>query len=1010
MTDKIPQNTTNTTPEPVVTVGTLDIPAWLFDLYLDESGRLLESLKQEITYIRTEGVTRDLVRICHTLGSISKTVGINSTARLGYAIEEVLELFNDGGLLPGETEIVNEVPDEVCASSICAASRELASHIADIQHKKLPPESAWVKKLEETIRQFRGDKKCPTESKSASLENLFSESDPSGNSSGGEEIPDWLSDLEKISEDAIFIPAAQRSVKSTTGGERACPFTADALPERLSTLAIGDEFEDDIDESIMGIFVDEASEIFSELYRRLETWQNTPDDKAFAKRTLHTLKGSSRMAGCMRFGAFIHNVEFAVESGLWGYGLPQDLLSVTDIISAEVDNLRQFGVAKTATYPASTHQDEMRMDEDFSLESITSPTHQEQDGVKKTVAIKTAEKESLRVSAQRMDAVSTNIFNTGVINQRMLSALKRANFSLSEMGRVVASLKNLVSDIELESDFRLQSGGYSGQKIETRFDALEKDRYGKLQELTRKASEGVSDLASERSVTEALTLDAMDLAVEQDFIIDDMRTDMIQSRVMKTSTLRTRFEKLIRQTCRDVGKQAHLLIRGDSDVDSGLLNRIVAPIEHILRNSITHGIETPDARLLAGKPEAGTVILNIFQQSNETHFEISDDGAGINRQAVEEKARARGIIGANEKISQERANALILESGLSTADKVTQAAGRGVGMDVARSDIRDMGGWLKISSTQGKGATFKISIPSYLSMISMAQVRVAHHLYGIPSSTVRSAQVFGAEAMRAAYISGMIVPQTENGMFEAMPGAREAAPVPIFYLGDLMGLGRSMEIGRNNFILFVVDGEKMIAVHVDGIEDEVRLPVKRLSSVINNLPGLVGASILSDGRPIIMINPSELAISATAMATNIPVEKIRTANDIIVMVVDDSITVRKVTENNLRRAGYNVILARDGLDAMEELRHNKPDIILTDIEMPNMDGFDLVNEIKTNQELFEFNGKIRNIPIIMISSRAVEKFKDHADRLGVNRYMGKPYNEEALVDAIRELTETAVAA
>jgi chemosensory pili system protein ChpA (sensor histidine kinase/response regulator) len=346
---------------------------------------------------------------------------------------------------------------------------------------------------------------------------------------------------------------------------------------------------------------------------------------------------------------------------------------------------------------------------------------------------------------------------------------------------------------------------------------------------------------------------------------------------------------------------------------------------------------------------------------------------------LRDKALAKGLLKPDEAASDERLAQLVLTSGISTAAEVTQVAGRGIGMGVVNGEVAALGGRIEISSRQGQGTQFTIHLPLTLALTHVLMVRSGAATYAIPSATVEQVRQVKPAELAQIYRDRQIEWQGHA--------------YPLHYLPHLLGdSARAPENLRHNPLLLLRSGEQRIALHVDGLLGNQEAMVKHTGPQLAQLPFVAGATVQGDGAVALILNPVQLAQRAVALpADEAAPEQAHTQP--LVMVVDDSLTVRKVTTRLLTRAGYRVAIAKDGVDALEQLGATLPDVMLLDIEMPRMDGFELTQHLRRD-------ARTQQLPIIMITSRAADKHRDHALQLGVNAYLGKPYQEDELLREI----------
>lgn len=461
----------------------------------------------------------------------------------------------------------------------------------------------------------------------------------------------------------------------------------------------------------------------------------------------------------------------------------------------------------------------------------------------------------------------------------------------------------------------------------------------------------------------------------------------MRTRMLPFDSLVPRLRRVIRQAAAETGKQAQLRVEGaQGELDRNVLERMTAPLEHMLRNAIAHGLETPQARLAAGKPEEGSIRIAVRREGAEVVLQVSDDGAGLNRAAIRARGIERGLISADAELTDAELYQLIMQPGFSTAETVSRLAGRGVGMDVVASEVRQLGGSIDIASRPGAGTTFTLRLPQTLAVTQAVFVKIGETEYAVPIAAVRGVGRIAREELAQA------------GAVYRYGGEDYA----LHDLGVLVGTAPAKAEGHLQMpLLLVGSGELRAAVAVDQVLGSREIVVKTGGPQLASIPGIFGATIMGDGRVVVILDVAPLvrrqatlaASGALRHAAAAPVETRRVP---LVMVVDDSVTMRKVTGRVLERHGFEVATAKDGLDALERMAELVPDLMLLDIEMPRMDGYELATAMKADVRL-------RDVPIVMITSRTGEKHRQRAMEIGVERYLGKPYQEPELMRNVFEL-------
>ncbi|HNZ91187.1 MAG TPA: response regulator, partial [Acidovorax sp.] len=518
---------------------------------------------------------------------------------------------------------------------------------------------------------------------------------------------------------------------------------------------------------------------------------------------------------------------------------------------------------------------------------------------------------------------------------------------------------------------------------------------------TRMMAESVNDVATVQRNLQRAMEGAEDDLVAQGRQARELQRDLLRTRMVMFEGIAERLYAVVRQSSKEAGKQIKLDITGGSiEMDRGVLDRMTPAFEHLLRNCVGHGIEDPEVRVAAGKPATGTISVNLRSEGNDVSVEFRDDGAGLDLPRIREKALAQGVVQAGTDISDAEAANLIFLPGLSTASEVTGLSGRGIGMDVVRSEVNALGGRIETSTQAGKGSAFRLVLPLTTAVTQVVMLRAGDLAFGVPANVVEVVRRTPAEDLEAAYRAGFFDDGNE--------------PLPFYWAGALLqASARSNETaGKTRPVVIFRSASQRIALHVDEVLGNQEVVVKNLGPQLSRLPGLAGMSVLASGAVVLIYNPVALSTvygdqvraASAALPAVLQDEGAGTGQSAavlagpsqvpLVLVVDDSITVRRVTQRLLQREGYRVALAADGLQALERLQEERPTVVLSDIEMPRMDGFDLARNIRAEAAL-------RELPIIMITSRIAEKHREHAKELGVNHYLGKPYSDEELLSLIR---------
>ncbi|WP_028618294.1 Hpt domain-containing protein [Pseudomonas canadensis] len=747
------------------------------------------------------------------------------------------------------------------------------------------------------------------------------------------------------------------------------------------------------DPELLDIFLEEAADILDSSSAALSRWQAEPGNRQEVEtllRDLHTLKGGARMVEIAPIGDLAHELEFLYE------GLSAGLLAPSPELFALLqgchDRLAQMIDAVADGLPVGSV--------DKLIERIKSLVHPSDEPVTplalpvgKAEAVVDPMADMVKISAELLDDLVNLAGETSIFRGRIEQQVNDARIALTEVETTIERMRDQLRRLDTETQGRI----LSRQQAEAErlgyedFDPLEMDRHSQLQQLSRALSESASDLLDLKDTLERRNEDAHDLLQQQARINTELQEGLMRTRMVPFERMLPRLKRIVRQVAGELGKDVEFIVgNAEGEMDRNVLERMAAPLEHMLRNAVDHGLESRDARLLAGKPEKGRITLDLTHEGGDIVFDMRDDGAGVPLEAVRRKAIKRGLLDPNQEISDRDVLQFILQPGFSTAEKITQISGRGVGMDVVHEEVRQLGGSMFIDSTPGMGVHFRIRLPFTVSVNRALMVQCADDQYAIPLNTIEGLV--------------RVLPHELAGHYQQDPPRYEYAGqrYELFYLGDLLHtVSRPKLLGQYQPVpvLLVQCNERRVAIHVDAMAGTREIVVKGLGPQFAGVQGLSGATILGDGRVVLIIDllahirarPAALPAQSVdaPLILNDPLKK----RPLLVLVVDDSVTVRKVTSRLLERNGMNVLTAKDGIDALAVLEEHSPDLMLLDIEMPRMDGFEVATQVRNDPRLMR-------LPIIMITSRTGQKHRDRAMAIGVNDYLGKPYQESVLLESI----------
>ena len=652
---------------------------------------------------------------------------------------------------------------------------------------------------------------------------------------------------------------------------------------------------------------------------------------------------------------------------------------------------------------------------------------------------------AVRVSIRRLDIMMNEIgelvINRTVIerrNQILTRTVDELTLSINRLQRVtreletryeVELLKNeavpvavgagagSTSTLDYPLDDRPRYGG-NGPSLPDRneeFDTLEMDRYTEFHTLSREMTETVDDLAAALRELDHIKGDLDTAILQQSRLTDDLQDRVVKVRLVPVSNLTPRLYRTVRSLAGLQQKDVEFVVSGEhTQLDKTIFEELGDPLLHLVRNAIDHGIETPDEREQAGKPRTATLTFAARNEGSQVVIEVSEDGRGIELDRVRQIGIERGLITADATLADEELYDLIFVPGFSTSETITDISGRGVGLDVVRANITRLKGTVEVSSKPGQGTTFILRLPSTLAITRALLVRVSGYTYAIPLNAIERTVRTEPDAIeeygnRTYYrVEDSMLPLLDlGGLLQLHPHQRRP-------LDDEEEANRSQFSIRRERPLLVINGPERAILRVDNLIGQQEVVVKALGTHLKNVPGVTGATILGTGEVILILNPYELvsaAVGRRSRSARLPqvVSQVtrRGGTDMLqqpgprkraplIQVVDDSLSIRKVLSAALEKAGFRVRTSKDGQEALDMVQQVPPDLIVMDIEMPRMDGYELTSLLKSRESY-------RRIPIVMLTSRAGLKHRQKAEEVGADGFLIKPYREQELLQIVSAL-------
>ncbi|MEP7328855.1 MAG: Hpt domain-containing protein [Betaproteobacteria bacterium] len=1070
-----------------ITIGDVTLSRSLWTILSDEALQHVNVLEHELTTLQFDPQavpSAAMVRASHTLCGIHRTGGFPLVATIAHSMEHtLLALADHGAPLPGTTQPV--LARAVAGMSALVGRLRGCEAFSSSDAEEAVAIQGELDELRQNAAGATGNVDAETAAAAlAVLEDAAAVARPPMMAlvASPVDAPMTLDNLDASNAQELATDAADR-------------ITADALDEIAAIAALVDSLanvHDEVDAQVLPIFLDEAAELFPQAGEDVRAWRRNPRDEqpvARLRRTLHTFKGSARMAGAMRIGELAHLMESRLldeETPVLGTtdlfdALDEDL----DRIAFQLDALRRGDfnapIPSSSSQPVATLPASVVPPMPITSIALTVPTPlpvplitaetpvveaapvvEPPDAppavvtrdplppvvpgvpvvvqpeptplaaalppavtpvvtplaplpslapatnfapaptpapAEATQELETGARAQLRVRADIIDRLVNEAGEVAIARARVEGELRSLKSNLLELTNSVIRLRTQMREIEIQAESQIQSQLTLRTDAKDDFDPLEFDRYTRFQELTRSLAEGINDVST---VQQALlkNLDDADAALlAQARMSREVQQRLFAIRTVPFGSLSERLYRILRTTARELDKRANLEINGSQvELDRSVLEKLVGPLEHLLRNALDHGIEPRDVRRKSGKADIGEVALTVRQVGNEVVIDLADDGAGINFARVRERAQTLGLVTTGIEPTEAQLIECLFHPGFSTAAKVTQISGRGIGMDVVRSEIAALGGRVEVASSPEKGTRFTLTMPLTLAVAQAVLIRAGGRLWALPAPMVEQVQQVKSQALLDIYIQRKV--EWQGRVY------------PFHYLPRLLGdTAHNPETKRYNSVLLLRSGQSYAAVHVDEMLGNQEVVVKNIGPQLSRVSGISGATVLGSGEIVLIINPVQLA-SRTDIPQFDPSGEDRAMGDRprapvvavstrpTVMIVDDSLTVRKITSRLLQREGFAVTTAKDGVDGLQVLSETMPDVILLDIEMPRMDGFEFTKTIKGDP-------KYTNIPIIMITSRTAEKHRNLAAELGVDMYLGKPYQEDELLRHLREMTGVA---
>jgi chemosensory pili system protein ChpA (sensor histidine kinase/response regulator) len=860
-------------------------------------------------------------------------------------------------------------------------------------------------------------------------------------SSTGEETVDDLASFKQrysFAFPAAIEPEAAPSGEAGVGADEPAVemFTGESSLDRLPE-------DGEVPDEVLEFFIPEAEEHLQVVTECVLALEGNPNEEDINRlfRSMHTVKGSAAQVGLHRMSAVAHRVEDLI--GRLRDGVLKPSGEFVDICLQSVDALKKFLHRQWAS------DQEMAETLDPLLARVAALAPEELDEVpaedppngeshssgaarpaasKRTSSAALAQAKSVRISLERLDRMMNAVGELVINRTRMLGRLSELSKLVEVLNFSKARLSGKISDFQERHEFnKLSSTLLPGSRPASdtfrpnfgplapvtsaelvEFSELEMDRYDDVNILSRSLTEISAD------VTEVLTqLEGFMGRVDND--IDDftklthhLQDEITAARMIPVGNLYTRLSRTVRDAAKETGKPVELLLEGaETELDNNIIQHISDPLVHLARNAVAHGLENAEARRLAGKPEKGRITIRAYHRGNHIFIEVEDDGRGIDNERVRQAAISSGLVSsvAAAELSERELREFLFRPGFSTASSTSELAGRGVGLDVVRSNVHALNGEIEVSSEIGRGACFTVKVPLTLIISQALFVRCGTSVFAFPLAVVE--EIRRLRPTEIEDVGGKLFTRVRDVVTEVIRLDLQLALPPLEPLN-----------GYFHMVIARVGG-KQVGVIVEEVLGKDEIVIKNLGDYLRRVKLFPGTTIASDGSLILLIDLNRLVSLGTTdqhaahvtsaaarvfapgseavAAGSIPTEAVDPiSDDRVVVIADDSISVRKFVGRMLSKAGYRVKLASDGLEAAEVVTQTGCHLLITDLEMPRMNGYELMAHLRQDPAT-------KKIPVLVVTSRAGAKHRDRAIKEGASGFLTKPVQEDQLLAAVEEL-------
>jgi len=736
-------------------------------------------------------------------------------------------------------------------------------------------------------------------------------------------------------------------------------------------------------------------------------------DIEVAQRIAHTLKGAANVVGVRGIANLTHHLEDILE--LQAKAGRKPVRPLMDILVSAADCLETMSEALLGIDNPPDNAVQVlqaildwanRLDQDGVPETDDSaeiaqpatPVPVEHQPVDFQAA--TLEKEAitvenmLRVPATLADELlrlaGENLISTGQVQEHIRNIMK----SQDAIQLHNQSLQQISFDLEHLIDVQGIATQFNTDSEDHEFDPLEMDQYNEMHSVSRRLIEIAADSIQLTSSLDTELVKLTNLVIDQSQLQKESQELVLRTRMVPTRTIISRLRRGVRQACRVTGKQVELTVEdNDTYMDSEVLNDLIEPLMHILRNAVDHGIESPEMRKQSGKPETGCIHLTFVRMGDQIVINVEDDGQGLNLDKIKTKAIANGLLKADIEATDDAISRLVLEAGLSTRDEVTQVSGRGIGLDVVNVKIRELKGSINIYSDYRNGCRFELVLPISSFSTHSLLVRVRENIYAISNRGIEEILYPGLGEL--CEVGDETIFKLEDQAFGA---------ILIDELLDFTEDRRQVDRSTRPILLVREESGSRTAILVQEVIDSRDVVVKSMGHYLPKLNGIIGATVLGDGSVAPVMDLPEMLQHRSVRHHHVSQDRRQRDVNIrrlpYVLVVDDSLSARRSLAQFVQDMGMDVRTARDGMEAVSLIEARPPDLMLVDMEMPRMNGLELTSHVRASSNTNE-------MPVIMITSRSTDKHRAAAMEKGVNHFMVKPFIEEELAQYINDALDIA---